>query len=77
MHNYTYGQIIEPNGNIRNGQYRFNKDKNNVEFILWREGHNGREKDHWNEMGLGWKDWFVPFNPEPLTEIEHSNRLEF
>jgi len=60
---HVYGEIVHPDGTSRN-HARLVKDTGRVEFILWKAGEQGHLDDYWHLMGIGWENWFRPYDAQ-------------
>ena len=51
---YTYGEIIEIDGETVRNKARVDNKTGDVEFVLWKKGEQGHKEDFWHRMGDGW-----------------------
>ena len=54
---YTYGYIVKEDGSKFKAR-KVNKTKK-IEFVLWKAGEHGHDKDFWCSMGSGWENYFI------------------
>lgn len=53
---YTYGKVVKPDGDFTHA--RRNNFTGEVQFILWRAGEQGHEKDYWHQFDKYWWRFF-------------------
>lgn len=58
---YTYGKIHRKLDNHITEPARLDNKTGEVQFILWKAGEQGHEKDFWHNMGDGWENHFVAY----------------
>lgn len=58
---YVYGWVHRIADDTRRDGVRLNTKTGRVEFVLWKAGEQGHDTDYWHEMGIGWEQFFRPY----------------
>jgi hypothetical protein len=58
---FSYGELVMPDGSVISGQHRWNNYTNELEFLLWKTGEHNHKVNYWHRMGYGWSNHFVSF----------------